>query len=145
MNRITVRLITYGSEDYRRELALRDEILRVPLGMSIYRENLAGETEDFHIGAFRGSVLVGTAVLSPHGGEEMQIRQVAVIEELRGHGIGTRLVRFAQEVAKGHGCRRIVIHARKPAVPFYEKLGYRVEGEEFVEVTVPHRQMCFEL
>jgi len=32
----------------------------------------------------------------------------------------------------------MVMHARKTALGFYEKLGYNVVGDEFTEVTIPH-------
>jgi predicted GNAT family N-acyltransferase len=33
------------------------------------------------------------------------------------------------------------MHARVNAVGFYEKVGYRVHGDQFVEVTIPHYVM----
>jgi predicted GNAT family N-acyltransferase len=33
------------------------------------------------------------------------------------------------------------MHARKTAVGFYEKLGYKRIGNEFLEVTIPHYAM----
>jgi predicted GNAT family N-acyltransferase len=30
------------------------------------------------------------------------------------------------------------MHARKSATGFYEKLGYTTDGQEFLEVTLPH-------
>jgi predicted GNAT family N-acyltransferase len=30
------------------------------------------------------------------------------------------------------------MHARKNAIGFYEKMGYQVTSEEFLEVTIPH-------
>jgi predicted GNAT family N-acyltransferase len=33
------------------------------------------------------------------------------------------------------------MHARKSAVGFYEKLGYKIVGDEFEEVTIPHFEM----
>jgi predicted GNAT family N-acyltransferase len=30
------------------------------------------------------------------------------------------------------------MHARKHAIGFYEKMGYKVKGDEFEEVTIPH-------
>jgi predicted GNAT family N-acyltransferase len=30
------------------------------------------------------------------------------------------------------------MHARSNAVGFYEKVGYRTIGEQFMEVTIPH-------
>jgi predicted GNAT family N-acyltransferase len=37
------------------------------------------------------------------------------------------------------------MHARKNAVGFYEKMGYRVKGPEFLEVSIPHYEMEKEL
>jgi hypothetical protein len=31
-----------------------------------------------------------------------------------------------------------MMHARSTAIPFYERLGYRIEGGEFVQQTIPH-------
>ena len=33
------------------------------------------------------------------------------------------------------------MHARETAVGFYEKLGYKVVGDKFTEVTIPHYVM----
>jgi predicted GNAT family N-acyltransferase len=33
------------------------------------------------------------------------------------------------------------MHARKNAIGFYEKMGYKVKGEEFEEITIPHYVM----
>jgi predicted GNAT family N-acyltransferase len=33
------------------------------------------------------------------------------------------------------------MHARKHAVGFYEKMGYKARGNEFIEVTIPHFAM----
>ncbi|MEJ7682070.1 MAG: GNAT family N-acetyltransferase [Segetibacter sp.] len=30
------------------------------------------------------------------------------------------------------------MHARKSAVGFYEKLGYKIVGDEFLELNIPH-------
>ena len=35
----------------------------------------------------------------------------------------------------------MTMHARKTSVPFFEKLGYAVCGEEFLEITIPHYEM----
>ena len=48
---------------------------------------------------------------------------------------------FAENVARDLGYRKLCMHARKTALGFYEKLGYTVAGEEFLEVTIPHFTM----
>jgi len=50
-------------------------------------------------------------------------------------------MQFAENIARDRGFQKITMHARKTAVGFYEKLGYRVCGQEFEEVTIPHYVM----
>jgi predicted GNAT family N-acyltransferase len=35
----------------------------------------------------------------------------------------------------------MMMHARDTAIGFYEKFGYKVMGDEFIEVNVPHHVM----
>lgn len=67
MDEIKVRLIEYGSEDYKAELEMRNEILRKPLGLSIYDEDLGQEKPYFHIGAFENERLVGNPAFHRQG------------------------------------------------------------------------------
>ena len=48
---------------------------------------------------------------------------------------------FAENIARDLGYRKLCMHARKTARGFYEKLGYMVNGDEFMEVTIPHYTM----
>ncbi len=138
--KIDFRVIRYGSEEYAQALALRDEVLRKPLGLSFTAEQLAQEGEQIHIGGFLGEELCATAALVPEG-SEVKMRQVAIREDLQSKGIGSQLMDFCEEVARGKGYASITCHARESAVPFYLKNGYVVEGEPFVEVGIPHRKM----
>ena len=52
---------------------------------------------------------------------------------------------FAENLARDRGYNKISMHARKNATGFYEKVGYKVVGDEFVEVTIPHYNMEKEL
>jgi predicted GNAT family N-acyltransferase len=49
---------------------------------------------------------------------------------------------FAENIARDLGYRKSV-HAcpDRTAVGFYQKLGYSINGEEFMEVTIPHYVM----
>jgi GNAT superfamily N-acetyltransferase len=68
----------------------------------------------------------------------LRLRQMAVPSGMQGKGIGRALMVFCENVARDRGYKRLIMHARKTALGFYEKLGYHVSGEEFVEVTIPH-------
>ena len=133
--------IPYGAVDYKAELTLRNKILRIPLGLDRWDEALSGETNDAHLGAFDGDILVGVLVLTRVNSESVRMRQVAVDENCQRRGIGTALVAAAEREAISLGYIRMTLHARQTAVAFYERLGYTVEGEPFAEVGIPHRAM----
>ncbi|HOW02597.1 MAG TPA: GNAT family N-acetyltransferase, partial [Caldisericia bacterium] len=140
-DKLKIRQIKVDSKEYYEELKLRDEVLRKPLKLSLFDENLDSEKYDFHIGVFLNNLLVGVLILTPLNNSEIKMRQVAIHESFRGKGIGTKLVIYAEEYAKNLGCKIIILNSRKTAVEFYEKLGYTKVSEEFIEVTIPHYKM----
>ncbi len=142
---IEIRQIHFGTDEYQEELQLRDRVLRKPLGLSLFNENLTKEADDVHLGAFDGKSLVGVLILTPLVGGEVKMRQVGVDEIWRGKNVGARLVVYAEGFARTQGFTRVVLNARKSVVGFYEKLGYENIGGEFIEVTIPHQRMQKEL
>ena len=138
---LEMRQIIYGTADYYSALVLRNAALRKPLGMDISDDNLEADKVDIHIGAFLGPTFIGTLILTILNGDEVKMRQVAVDENERGNGIGAKLVIFAENVVNEAGRKKMVLNARKVVVEFYKKLGYTIDGEEFVEVGIPHFKM----
>ncbi len=142
---LKILTIRHGSPEYWETVQLRRRILRTPLGLDFDAEDLAKEVRDLHIAGFELAHLVGCLVLTPQSTEAIKMRQVAVDDQIQGKGIGTQLVLHSERVARDRGYKRMVLHARTTAVPFYERLKYVIEGDEFEEVSIPHRQMVKEL
>jgi predicted GNAT family N-acyltransferase len=138
---LQIRELNYNSDDYRKELELRDEVLRKPLGMSLYNDNLKRDKDDTHVGAFLGEELVGVLILTRLSDKDVKMRQVAVAENMQSQKIGTKMVRFAEDFARRKGYENMVLNARKTAVTFYGKQGYSVVSEEFLEINIPHYKM----
>lgn len=132
------RVVQHDSRGYWETVALRDEILRSPLGLKLSSEELAAEGDSHHLACYVEDRLVACLVLKPLGEGKVQLRQMSVAVSHQKKGIGTALVQFAEALARNQGFTEIVMHARESAVPFYEKFGYAVEGERFIEVTLPH-------
>ncbi len=60
----------------------------------------------------------------------LEIDNLYIPEELRGQGIGVRLLKQAEEIAIGRGCRRAFLTTFEfQARGFYEKQGYYVTGK----------------
>ncbi len=133
--------IRFGTPAYDEVIRLRFDVLRKPLGLEFHSEELAREYNDFHLACYMGSRLAGCAVLVPLSGNRVKMRQVAVIESLRGRGVGTLMVRYSEVLAKAQGFRTMELNARENAVPFYKAMDYKLVGERFVEVTIPHFKM----
>lgn len=138
---IELKTIRHNSPEYQAVIALRDVILRRPLGLSFSAEQLQAEADSHHLGCYVDGQLVACLLLKPTNASRVQMRQVAVVGSLQGQGLGRRLVAYSEEVAREHGFREMWLHARESAVPFYERLGYRKVGERFIEVTIPHWEM----
>lgn len=63
-----------------------------------------------------------------------------------GKGLGTELMkRSIDEIKKRYNCKKISIHAQRRAVGFYEKLGFVIVSDEFMEEGVPHFFMELEM
>lgn len=134
--------VAHGSPAYWATVALRDSILRKPLGLDFSVEELEAEKDSHHLACHLGDRLMGCLVLRPSAGGDVQMRQVAVVAEFQGKGIGTALVEYSEALARKIGYRRMILHAREMAVPFYEKLGYGKTGDRFMEVMLPHWEMA---
>jgi GNAT superfamily N-acetyltransferase len=139
------REFPFGSSDYQAALTLREEVLRIPLGIMWTPEELQDEITCMHLGCFLGDRLVGCLVLKPLDTTTIKMRQVAIAPDLQRRGVGSALVAFAEQVARTAGYSRMTAHAREPAVPFYRKHGYTVEGDRFSEVTIPHYAIAKDL
>jgi predicted GNAT family N-acyltransferase len=139
---ITFRSIPFGSADYDQECRLRNEVLRRPLGLDLFAEDLAAEREQQHFGLFDASGRIVACVIAvPQSPTKAKIRQMAVDPSRQRQGLGQRLLRAVEEQLCEAGVERTSLHARVEAVPFYRSLGYAVVGEEFIEVGIPHLAM----
>lgn len=138
---MALKIIDHNSPEYRQMINLRYEILRKPLGLHFTEEELDREKEDILIGAFDDDRILACCLLTRMDPSTIKLRQMAVENSQQGKGIGATMMNFAENVARDRGYKVMAMHARKTATGFYEKLGYRVEGDEFQEVTIPHYLM----
>lgn len=133
-----IKQIDHGTKEYQQMVELRYEILRKPLGLSFDPKELDREKDDILIAALEEDKMLGCCLLTKVDNQCVRLRQMAVQNNLQGKGIGGTMMNYAENVARDAGYNKIIMHARKTAIGFYEKLGYKVTGHEFVEITIPH-------
>lgn len=138
---MALKQIDHGSKEYQQMIALRLEILRKPQGLTFTNEELAKEKDDILIGAFEDDTMLACCLLTKVDNSTVKLRQMAVQNNLQGKGIGASIMSFAETVARDKGFKKLMMHARDSAIGFYEKFDFKVKGDEFIEVNVPHHVM----
>lgn len=138
---MALKIIEHGTPDFQKMVKLREDILRKPLGLGFTTNELEQEKSNILIGAFEDEDILGCCMLVEENTEIVRLRQMAVLNDLQGKGIGRAIMHFAENIARDRGYSILSMHARKNAIGFYEKMGYKVTGDEFTEVTIPHYVM----
>ncbi len=126
---------------YPEELELRFRVLREPLGLPRSEVTFPFEDQSLHLVASQGGTVVGCVLFHPEDAHGGRLFQMAVTPTLQGRGVGARLVTRLEEELRRRGFTHVHLHARANVVPFYERLGYEVYGEPFMERNIPHRHM----
>jgi len=142
-----IESIVYASPAYVEALALRERVLRIPIGKTFQRREIEEEWQQHHFGyrAAHSAVLIGVCVLKIVNASCLQLRQMAVDESSRQRGVGTNLVLHCIKWAKTMGYRRIRLDARHHAVAFYAKLGFELKGGAFEHLGIRHYTMYMDL
>ena len=140
-----LKQIDYGTSEYKQMVEVRTKVLRAPLGLQFSVEDLEKEKNDLLIAAFDDEDIIGCCILTPQYNSIIRLRQMAVLDSVQRSGIGASIMAFAENLARDKGFTKMIMHARDTAIGFYEKLGYSVSGDVFMEVNLPHHIMEKEL
>ena len=144
--RVIIQEILFGTPAFDENLRLRNDILRVPLGLEFYQEDIEKEWDSYHLGCYTSAgELMGSLIMKDVGKGQVKMRQVAVADKFQKQGVGQALVKASEDWADENNFSKIVLHAREVAVPFYHKLKYETVGERFEEVNIPHFKMVKKL
>jgi predicted GNAT family N-acyltransferase len=87
------------------------------------------------------AVATGRLLLDGPPGEYPHIGRVAVCQEWRRHGVGRAVMLALQAAAAQRGFAGITLAAQLQAIGFYERLGYVVRGDVFLDAGIEHRWM----
>lgn len=117
-------------------IAVRHPVLRVgrPREDCYFPEDDLNTTT--HYGLFIENKLVGIATFLEQNnpkfvGNHLQLRGMAVLDKFKGNGVGKLLLETGEQLALKKKKTIIWCNARIVAVPFYEKMGYKIVGPTF--------------
>ncbi|AIL62593.1 putative GNAT family N-acyltransferase [Pseudomonas sp. 210_17 TE3656] len=139
MNKIRVRLADWHKDnaDIRR---IREAVFIAEQCVPPELEWDADDNSAVHFLAMEGDYAIGTARLLADG----QIGRVSVLKDWRGLKVGDALMQAVIVEAQNRDLKQQMLSAQVQATPFYERLGFKVVSEEFLEAGIPHVDMVRE-
>ena len=84
-----------------------------------------------------GGETIGTARMLPDG----QIGRMAVLQQWRGLGVGSALLKALLEIAKQQGFKGVFLNSQVGAIGFYSRHGFEVINGPFMDAGIPHVKM----
>ena len=134
--------IKFNTVEYMESLRLRSDVLRAPLGKELTDSDTFGEESQLHFGCFSKHQLKACVVAKPTENDtQVKLRQMAVATSFQGKGAGKKLILDFEVFLKENGVKTIELSARETAILFYEKLGYEVDGDVYLEQGIKHIKM----
>jgi GNAT superfamily N-acetyltransferase len=114
-------------------------VLTIEAATQVFRRMSTYPNYRIYVAALEGST-VGTFALlimdnlAHMGTTSAVIEDFCVTEQLRGQGVGSRMMKFAMEIAREHGCYKLSLSSnavRGQAHTFYRSLGFEQHGLSF--------------
>lgn len=135
--------IDYGTSRYDELVALRYKVLLEPLGLKFLDSHREKEAGYLHIGCIENldDKLVGGLMMIPLDDKTIRLMQVAVDGKYQDEGVGKKMVEYALTRAKEAGYSVVIMHAMLNVVGFYEKLGFKQQGDIMQENGVTFAKM----
>jgi predicted GNAT family N-acyltransferase len=74
-----------------------------------------------------------------------KVGRMAVLRHWRKKGVGSAMLIKLFVEARIRGLKQLCADAQVRALPFYEKHGFRVVGDEFMDARIPHKKVVKDL
>ena len=139
----TKRFSDLSLEELYGILRVRSEVF-VTGQKCLYVDPDGKDLDSVQVFASQGERIIGCLRIYKKEPGVLQIGRVAVIESLRGRGIGMQMMRQAiSYITENLTDEKIYLEAQTYAIGFYEKLGFKVISGEFLNEGIPHKGMEF--
>jgi predicted GNAT family N-acyltransferase len=130
-----------SSQIYKDALAIRKQVFveeqNVPAELEV--DDLEDKTA--HVVGYHENKPCVTARIYEVKPKVYKVQRVAVSKEFRQLGNGYKIMEEIERYVKELKGEKLTLGSQDHAIPFYEKVGYRVHGEGFLDAGIPHHMM----
>ncbi|MFW5982145.1 MAG: GNAT family N-acetyltransferase [Halanaerobiaceae bacterium] len=129
-----------NKEELEKVFRLREIVFVEEQGVPLSIEKDDADYTSLHLMAVMDDKTVGCGRIE-YFDDYAKIGRLAVAKEYRKHGIGRKICQELMNIAKENGSRTALLHAQLDSRGFYEKLGFKSFGDEFIEAGIRHIEM----
>ena len=124
------------------------EILRLRAEIFVVRQSCCYQDPDetdlrsLHVWLEENGTVLAYLRAFPKPGAPETVQIGRVLSVTHGQGHGAAVMRAGLDaIAVNVPCKTLFLESQTYAIGFYEKLGFRVVSEEYLDVGIPHRDM----
>ncbi|WP_115708841.1 GNAT family N-acetyltransferase [Legionella sainthelensi] len=130
-----------SDEDIKKCLKIRFKVFVEGQHVPLQEEVDGKDTESEHYLLWYNEQPCGT-VRVRHVEDFGKIERVAILEEYQGKGLGFALMRFIlSDLQERTLIKKIKLSSQTYAIPFYEKLGFLICSDEYMDAGISHKDM----
>lgn len=129
---------------YQDSLALREKVLRKPLGLEVSSEQIKNESlKNYHHYCVKKDNAVVAALTMKINPSSIQICQIATLNNYQCKGYGSAVLEYAEkELSRLFPKKGFVVFSRINSVSFYLKMGYEFKNKKtYTIIGLDHRLM----
>ncbi len=143
-NNVLVKKVS-SELDIQACLAIRYRVFVEGQNVSIDEEVDGLDSSSDHYLLSLDNLPVGTARVRYVDDDFAKIQRVAILEAWQSRGLGRVLMNFIiEDLKQCSKVKKAKLGAQTYAIPFYEKLGFIVCSDEYLDAGIPHKDMQIE-
>jgi predicted GNAT family N-acyltransferase len=137
--------VAKNKEEIEKCLIIRKEVFIEGQDVPSDREVDGLDNVAEHVIVYYESKPVGTARIRYPKRMYMKLERIAILESMRGNGLGKKLMEFLVTYAKEKKVEEVVMHAQYYLLQFYKKFGFKERGNTFDDAGIKHIEMYLEV
>lgn len=130
---------------YKDALNIRKKVFVEEQNVSLEEELDGKDQKALHVVLYVEEKATATARLLLLENKTYVIQRFAVLMKYRRQGLGEKLLSEIIKKVREKNGEYITLNAQDHAIPFYEKSGFEVEGEGFLDANIPHHTMSYKV
>lgn len=132
--------IAENEEELNEAFVIRKKVFVTEQNVPMEEEIDQYENEATHFILYDESAPIGAGrfrIIDGYG----KVERICILKEARKNGAGKAMMDEIEKFAQKKGLKKLKLNAQTHAIPFYDKLGYRISSEEFLDAGIPHKTM----